>query len=84
MNVWGAVRDRDDGSVPTSVTVRLTPESYDEAIHPPAATVDATPADTGAFTASIALAGVAEGPTRSSSSSAARSFERRTLRSGRS
>ena len=65
VNVWGAIRDRDDGTVPAAVTVQLTPEPYDNSsIRPPTASVTADPRESGAFTASLALAGVAEGTYR--------------------
>ena len=47
VNVWGVFRDRNTGSVPRSVTVRLTPNDYPTA-QPAVATITVTPDASGA------------------------------------
>ena len=62
VNLWGVVRARASGTVPATVTVQLTPYSYDDdAIRPPVASVDLKPGGTGAFTQSLPLTGLADG-----------------------
>ena len=59
------IRRRDDGAVPATVTLRLTPESYDDdTVHPPTVTLASTPDTSGTVTAPMKLAGVAEGQYR--------------------
>lgn len=54
INVWGLIRDRDAGTVPGSVELRLTAAPYSSYAGTPAiATVDVKPDATGAFATSI-------------------------------
>ena len=61
MNVWGVVRSRDDGKVPARVEIRVTPQSDEGNSRPAGASLAAKPGPTGAFTGSLALAGLSEG-----------------------
>ena len=62
VNLWGVVRDRDTGSVPAAVTVRLTVSSNgDGPSAPPVASLTLKPRSTGAFNGSIPLAALPEG-----------------------
>ena len=62
VNVWGVVRNRANGKVPSTVTIRVTAQSYGSGdMRPPVATLTAKPGPTGAFLGSLTLAGLAEG-----------------------
>ena len=62
VNVWGMLRDRSNGKVPESVTLRLV-LSADESsgANPPIVQAEASPRPTGAFTGSLDLREVPEG-----------------------
>jgi alpha-2-macroglobulin len=63
IDAWGYLRDRDEGTVPGSVEVRLISADGNPTLDRPAiATVTAHPNADGAFTASMSLAGTALGP----------------------
>ena len=62
IHVWGMARARGDGSVPSMVSLRLTPTPEEGGPgQPPVATVTSTPRPTGAFVASIPLVGLPAG-----------------------
>ena len=61
VNLWGVVQARATGTVPATVTVRLTAYAYDDAVRPPVASVELTPSATGAFIHSMPLAGLSDG-----------------------
>ncbi len=58
INAWGIVRDRDDGSVPASVTLTLatSDDSAEGEVSPTIATVTARPDANGAFIAAVPIA----------------------------
>jgi hypothetical protein len=58
IEIWGFLRSRDDSRVPASVELRLVPPAYGGAAQAPSlATVVAKPGKSGAFTATLPLAG---------------------------
>ena len=62
VNIWGVIRDRDSGKVPAAVTLRLTPQAWDDGnVRPAVASMTATPGPMGAFSGSVPLTGLAEG-----------------------
>jgi len=62
VNLWGFVRDRDGGAVPSSVTIRLYSEPEgDEAGAPAVATVTRHPNRAGAFSGALPLTGLPDG-----------------------
>jgi hypothetical protein len=62
INTWGMLRDRERGTVPESVTLRLTVATGDVSeTNPPVAQLDARTRPTGAFTGSLELDEVPEG-----------------------
>lgn len=57
--VWGYLRGRDDGAVPTSVDIRLVPSGADRSPGVPSiVTVTAKPGKDGSFTATLPVAGL--------------------------
>jgi hypothetical protein len=62
VNAWGLVRDRDSGSVPDAVTLRLVGEGDGPSV--PVATTRATLRPTGAFAGSLGLRDLPEGEYR--------------------
>jgi hypothetical protein len=62
VNIWGVVRDRDDGTVPTAVVLRLTPQPYDDGnVRPPVARLTVHPGSAAAFSGSLQLTDLAPG-----------------------
>ncbi|HEX7347661.1 MAG TPA: Ig-like domain-containing protein [Candidatus Limnocylindrales bacterium] len=59
VDVWGMVRERDTGTVPADVEIRLRLEAEDSGV--PITLAQSKPRATGAFTASLPLEDVAEG-----------------------
>ena len=62
INLWGLVRDRADGSVPSEVVVRLVPDGGDAVV--PVATVTLKPNSNGVLSGSLPLVEAAEGDYR--------------------
>jgi hypothetical protein len=60
VNVWGVVRGRDNGTVPASVTIRVSAQSNGADV-PAIASLTVKPGPTGAFIGSVPSAGLAEG-----------------------
>ena len=62
VNVWGVVRDRDDGTVPAAVVLRLTPQPYEDGnVRPPVASLTVHPGPAAAFSGSLPLTDLAAG-----------------------
>ena len=63
LNLWGVARDRDSGAAPATVTIRLYSDSGDgtEAGSPAVASLARHPDGSGAFSGSLALAGLPDG-----------------------
>ena len=62
VNLWGMIRDRATGKVPSSVVVRLLADDEDTVTTgAPMSTLSLTPGPTGTFSGSVALADVPEG-----------------------
>jgi len=62
VNVWGVVRDRDDGTVPATVVLRITPQPYDDGnVRPPVASLTVHPGPAAAFSGSLPLTDLAAG-----------------------
>jgi hypothetical protein len=62
VNVWGVVRDRDDGTVPAAVVLRLTPQPYEDGnVRPPVASLTVHPGPAAAFSGSLPLNDLAAG-----------------------
>lgn len=62
VNVWGAIRDRDTGTVPDQVELQLVAVGDDDGIDsPPISVLRLRPGRTGAFDGSIALTGMPDG-----------------------
>jgi hypothetical protein len=60
VNVWGVIRDRETGKVPSTVSIRLSVQN-DGRDHPAVATIAARPDPSGAYTGSIGLTALPAG-----------------------